>query len=430
MTGRGTPWLILANRINETIADTLPPTLAAEAVLQSPRKVWLTEPGDVVLSAVTVPAAFLAYACEVLGFAPADVVTLTVPDATERTLAEGIRRAGLTDRLRALAAERPGMRMLPYALDRPTVRLATELGVPLHPYGPGGVSEQTLEAAYRLNTKSGFRDTAAALGIRVPDGHVCGDEDELYAAVRELSAPRHDLIVKPARSANGYGVLRLPRGPWHQVRHTLAGHLAAVLHQSSGWVVEECIAPARDVSVQAAVEPHGTQVLYDGQMRTSNAQFHGYRSPLHAPAGVREELTGMARRLGDHLAARGYLGPFSIDARLTPPGKLYAIECNLRRTGTTTLHHLARRLDPAARPGDTVWIADTRTATPAAPRDLAEGLARLRQSGLLHDPGRGRGAVLAGDPAVSGAWSYLVTAGDEAEAELLEQRLRAVLALD
>ncbi|MFJ6384905.1 hypothetical protein ACIQI7_33455 [Kitasatospora sp. NPDC092039] len=432
MTVRDAPWLVFANRFTDTLADGLPPGLAREAVRQAVRKVWLLRRGDILVTPTPISPALRAYACDVLGLAPSDTVTLAVPDAQSVPLADAVERGGLSAALKAVAAQRPGLRMLPYALDRPTVRLASALGLPLHLYGPAPVDERTVAEVYRLNTKIGFRETATGLGIPVPEGTVCADRRELHAAVRALSE-RGDVFVKPARSGNGYGITRLRRGAWGQVREALEQHLARPDLPPGSWIVEESIAPARDVSVQAEVHADGTAVLFDGQMRMTPGGYasHGYQCGLQAPTAVRNELAGMARRLGRHLRDSGYRGPFSLDARLTPDGRIYGTESNVRRTGTTTPHALVRRLT-AREPGPSggfAWLYDTGRPTPRSPHGLAEGVDRLTRTGLAHDPATGHRVVLMNDPDVSGAWSYLAIAPDTAQLLDVEQRLRSALAL-
>ncbi|MGK5637147.1 hypothetical protein ACSNOK_02330 [Streptomyces sp. URMC 126] len=427
------PTLVLANRISEVVADTWPPSLAAKSVGQSLRKVWLLRPGDLLVAPVPVPEPFLAYAAESLGFSPSDVRTLTVPNAAEGDLTAAIRRSGAVDRLVGSFARRPGVRLLPYALDGPVVRFADSLGVPLHPYGHEGVRNGVLEAVYRLNTKSGFRAVARSLGIPVPPGYDHVDEQDLPARAGRLAAG-HDVLVKPARSANGYGILRLRRGAGEdETRRQLAEHLARTAAQPGGWVVEERVGPARDVSAQAVVETDGVRVLYDGEMRVSGSSFRGYRSPARCRPSVRAELAGMALSLGEYLAGHGYLGPFSIDALTTPDGRVYAVESNVRRTGTTTLHALVRRLAAshpyASDAPPSVWITDTRPPTSASPPGLEEGVAALRRAGLAYDQGRGQGVVIVNDPAVGGGWSYLISGPDGPWTDETERRLRATLAL-
>ncbi|MBZ4322057.1 peptide ligase PGM1-related protein [Streptomyces huiliensis] len=423
------PVLVLANRLSKVVADTWPPSLAAKAVGQSPRKVWLLRPGDLLVAAVPVPGPFLAYAAETLGFSPTDVRTLAVPQSAGEEMTAAVRRSEAAGRLLTAFARRPGARLLPYALDEPVVRFAAALGIPVHPYGPAGVGTAVLTAVRRLNTKSGFRSAARSLGITVPPGDDHVGEEDLPARAGRLCA-RGDVLVKPARSANGYGILRLPRGTGEaEAGRRVAAHLAGTAAQPGGWVVEERVAPARDVSVQAVVEPGGARILYDGEMRVGGSSFHGYRSPARCPPSARAELAGMALSLGRHLAGHGYLGPFSVDALLTPEGRVYAVESNVRRTGTTTPHALVHRLGGSAA-RDSVWIADTRAPGAASPRTLGEGVALLRRAGLAYDTGRGRGALVVNDPVVGGGWSYLIAGPDGPWADEAERRLRATLSLD
>ncbi|UGY92779.1 peptide ligase PGM1-related protein [Streptomyces gobiensis] len=429
--------LILSNRISEILSDTWLSGLLGATVAQSPRKIWLVEPGDVVVTPLPVPPAFKAYACELIEVDPDAVTVLTVPSGTKVPLAEAVRRDGVMGRLREIAEGRPEMRILPYQLDRSIAELAATLGLPLHHYGSAGVGNEALDAVYRLNAKSGFREAAERLAFPVPDGRVCRDAAELRAAVSEMSA-YPQLIVKPARSSNGYGITRLPQASPAEIEERISAYLRTAGDLPGGWVVEEYIDAALDVSVQVLAEPGGARVLYHGMMRNTEDAYRGYCSPLpETPETAGEgtdRLLWMGERFGHYLAEHGYYGHCSVDARLTGDGRVYAIESNVRRTGTTTFDVLVHRLVPDARVGGgagapgPVWVADCRPG--GMPRDFGQAVARLRTGGLAFDRKHAEGAVLLNSALVpEGRWSYLVI-GDSHERVLeLERAVHAELGL-
>ncbi|MFD7713030.1 peptide ligase PGM1-related protein [Streptomyces sp. NPDC059785] len=427
------PLLIFANRISPTMSEVSLPYLARQALAQAPRKVWLAGPGDILASPVEIPPDFLRYACGLLGHDPAELAVLTVPAGVDTTLADAVRDAGLLGRVRGLADERPGIELLPYALDRPTAEFSAETGVPLHGYGPSGVSEDLLGLVHLLNSKTGFREVAGRLGLRIPAGAPCPDAVQLANAARKMGKSCAAVVVKPDRAANGYGVLFLSRDdpvPWER---TIARHLRELPAPPSGWIVEKCVAPALDASVQMWVEPSGARVGYVGEMRTLNGSFEGYLAPPdeRSVRAAKDALVDMGSRFGHFLAGRGYHGPLSIDARVTPDGTAYAIESNVRRTATTTVDVLVRRLTRAHADRPPVWLCNTRPAPRAPAGGFPAAVERLGTSGLAYDTTNGEGVVLLNDTfALNGTCTYLVVGADHGRVREQERALTAALGLD
>jgi hypothetical protein len=292
----------------------------------------------------------------------------------------------------------------------------------VHPYGPGGVPESALAAVTALNTKHGFRAAAGTLGIRVPAGRSCPDDGPaLAAAVRALLAAHPRVVVKPARAAGGHGHASFGRREARDaLDERLASHRAALGPQSEGWVVEEHLAVARDVSAQIKVAPAGPEIVYTGEMRTDRNSYHGFVSPLpRTPPALAE--AGL--RLGGHLAERGYLGRLSLDAAVTADARLLALESNVRRTATTARHAMACRL---ARTPSPAWLIDTRPGP--HDRDVARADALLREAGLAWTRRRAEGVVLSAETAAPATgWHYAVIARDRPGAERLERELHALL---
>ncbi|MFD8195625.1 preATP grasp domain-containing protein [Streptomyces wuyuanensis] len=414
------PLIIWANFFSDLAVD-----LPASGVLehwaeQAPRKVWLMRPGDVLVTPVPPGPEFLAHACELLHVPDGSVTVVTVPRLPGTTMADAVERVGLTERLGALAAERQGARLLPVALDRATVALAARLGLRVAPYGPAGVTASAVDTAYRLNTKAGFRAVAGELGIRVPPGRVCPGGG-LTTAVRAMLGRYGRVVVKPDRSAGGCGLTFLSRA---------GSALGPIDHGASGtWVVERCLDVARSVSVQLITRPGAaTRVVHSGEMRTAAGSYTGYVSPLHGVARrTVRELERWGTALGAYLAARGYAGPYGLDAVVTADGTLYATESNVRRTATTTPQAMVERLARTAGFEDRAWLVAS-GRTPAA-RGFADTLRQLRAEGLAWSPGTGEGVVLYGDaPADGRSWRYAVIGPGPTRVAEIETALARALA--
>ncbi|MGP3968806.1 preATP grasp domain-containing protein [Streptomyces sp. 6N223] len=425
--------MFFANFVSDTVGGPHSPDLNLQGMVQSSRKLWLMRPGDVLVTQFPVSEAFTAYVCGLLGFDPASITLLAAPPDPTVPLADAVESsAGLRRRLRAAVAARPGIELLPMVLDHRTVDFAARLGVPVHPYGPGGVPDSALASALALNTKRGFRETAVALGIRVPAGRFCPDDGPaLAAAVREMLAAHPRVLLKPARAAGGHGHMSFARADGldalDALDERLASHRAALGPQAEGWVVEEHLPVARDVSAQVEVTPAGPELVYTGEMRTRGNAFHGFVSPLPDPPPA---LADAALRLGTHLAERGYRGRLSLDAALTagPGSRLCALESNVRRTATTARHALARRLSRTPSPA---WVIDSRPGPHHG--DVARAEALLRKAGLAWNRQRAEGVVFSAEATApdagrhSAGWHYAVVAPDRGRAERLERELHALL---
>ncbi|WP_328912152.1 MULTISPECIES: peptide ligase PGM1-related protein [unclassified Streptomyces] len=412
--------IILANFASPTALDLREHAPARKWAEQAPREIWLTRPGDVLLTSVPLSEPFTRYACAALGIRRDSVHTITLRDDLGVSTAETVHHHdGLVDRLREYGARRPGTRLLPIVLDAPTMALAADLGTPVCTLGRSGpaIGPEALAGVAHHNTKAGFRATAEELGMRLPHGRVC-DGAELPSTVRDVLARYARVVVKPDRAAGGHGLRFVGRD------EPLPGPEPA----GSRWIVEEYVAHTASVSAQFEATPAGPRFRFDGEMRTVDGAFTGYHSP--APGTdtdrVRGELHGWGRELGHRLARGGYFGPYDIDAVVAEDGLLYATECNVRRTATTTPHAMVGRLTASAGHPAPAWIMAT--AAPGPSLTFAQALDRLRAGGLDYDAGRGEGVVLYADrPAEGTGWRYVAVAPDRPHLAEVESRLSAAL---
>ncbi|MGW0561658.1 preATP grasp domain-containing protein [Streptomyces sp. NPDC003016] len=419
--GRG-PTLVYANFVSDLALG-----LEASEVLdrwaeQAPRKVWLLSPGDVLLTPVPLSAAFHRYAAQLLAVCPEEVTAVVVPPRPGASMADAVRGAGLMDRIRELAQERPGIALLPTALDSSSVGFAREVGVPVAPYGRGGPTTQALRVVSSLNTKSGFRDIASTLGMRVPQGVVCQHAD-LRTHVEEMVKKHGEVVLKPDRSAGGHGMSFLSAS---QSQLPVAGPGLDGL-----WVVEERLEVAHSVSIQLSTGPQGSVMAYSGEMRTKECSFIGYEAPLRGLAATAaDELEQWGTKLGDHLAHHGYAGPFSLDAVVTHDGTLFANESNVRRTATTTPHAMVTRLARAAGLHRPAWLLGRRRS--AKTYTFVEAVRLLEDSELAWSRERREGVVLYMDEPVDGhTWRYAVISGPEdGRLAALEARLARTMAFE
>ncbi|MFJ8659547.1 peptide ligase PGM1-related protein [Streptomyces sp. NPDC093795] len=419
--------VLYANLVSDLAVDLEQREVLGAWAEQAPREVWLLRPGDILVTPVPVGEAFLEYACALTGVPRRSVTVITLPGGFVSADGRAPLRAAV-DAVRGASAGRPVAAVLPTALDTAAVGLARGLGATVTPYTSAEAAEAALDVTRLLNTKAGFRRTARALGMRLPDGRVCR-RAEVAGVVKELLGSHERVVVKPDRSAGGHGLLFLSSAdaPW-------AGDELAPVGGTEGlWVVEEEIDVARSVSVQLETGPEGPRTLFTGEMRTVEGCFTGYLSPLPAAAAeCAPTLESWGRALGGFLAEHGYAGPFSIDAMVSADGGLHAGESNVRRTATTTPQAMVTRLAAraAVATGATSGAVDPTWATgrlrAPEPYSFEEAVDRLRTGRIAFDPARGEGIVLyAGTPTDGLTWRYAAIAVDRDGVARYEEQLRS-----
>ncbi|MGW6843552.1 preATP grasp domain-containing protein [Streptomyces sp. NPDC054958] len=399
------PIVVFANFLSDLAVDLDEGQILTQWARQAPRKAWLLRPGDVFVTPVPLGREFLRYVYELTGVPPESVAVVEVPPAGAVPLARAVREAGLVEYVRALAEDR-GAALLPTALDASAIAFARDIGITVHPYPTVEAAEAAVQVTMRLNTKTGFRETAARSGMRLPAGRMCR-RPEAEGVARELLRDHERVVVKPDRSAGGHGMRFVSRD---DLRGGASLSLDTVGGPEGLWVVEECLDVAESVSIQLEVRAGRTHALFSGAMRTVQGSFTGYASPLPPScAHVAGELEEWGTSLGRHLADHGYSGPFGLDGLVDADGIAYASESNIRRTATTTPQAMVTRLTAGTAEPHPAWSVSTgRTRIPI---DFETALFRLRASRLAFDPERGEGVVLYADAPPDGrSWRYAVIA--------------------
>lgn len=415
------PIVVFANFLSDAAVDLGEGHILTTWAQQAPRKAWLLRPGDVFVTPVPLSREFLRYVYDLTGVPPESVAIVEVPPAGAVPLARAVREAGLVEHIRALAGDR-GAALLPTALDASAIAFARDIGIAVHPYPSVEAAEAALRMTMLLNTKTGFRETAGQLGLRLPVGRMCR-RSETEDVARGLLRDHERVVVKPDRSAGGHGMRFVSRDD-------LRGGASLLLDTVGGpqglWVVEECLDVAESVSIQMDVAAAGARALFSGAMRTVKGSFTGYASPLPPScAHLAGELEEWGTALGRHLAVHGYGGPFGLDGLVDADGVVYASESNIRRTATTTPHAMVTRLTTGSAEPHPAWSVSK--GWTRSPMDFETALARLRASRLAFHPERGEGVVLYADAPPDGhSWRYAVIARSAGDVEEQEAALAEV----
>ena len=342
--------------------------------------------------------------------------TVVVPGSSDRPLsARLLDRPDLLQQIRRLVGGRPAM-IEPWNVTDDEVAIAAALQVPLDGTPPG---------LWPLAFKSAGRKLLTAAGVPVAPGREdVQTPEDVERAIRQLRGEHPDLgsvVVKLDNSVAGAGNQRIPL--WDadgspSSDATVAERVAAMpdwylAEMALGAVVEAYVAGDRwsSPSVQVQITPDGrAEVLatHEQVLGGEHGQVYlGCRFPARRQYAT--QLTAYGRAVGEELAARGAIGMLSVDfAAVRERGtswRVYALEVNLRRGGTTPPIVVLSSLLPGRYDGHRRWrlpdgsarfywatdnlVHDRWTGLP--PAEVIEG---VRRAGLGFDPQRGTGVVL------------------------------------
>ena len=217
------------------------------------------------------------------------------------------------------------------------------------------------------NTKLGTREilkrvqiTHPELDIHIPEGFPCPDLDSALRIAKYFAADGRGIALKANLGAAGVGVFVF--SPKEYNLSTTEGWNAMVskiqnneLLKSGPVIVEEYILPdftKRGVfpSVDTLIKPDGTveiQAVSAMGIHRDGNELEFYGSTMGHGLFTKEQdayMRAINNAVGEEHAKLGYRGWFDTDFILAADGKLYLTETNVRRTGTTYMVDLAKRL--------------------------------------------------------------------------------------
>ncbi|MCW5221061.1 hypothetical protein D5041_15270 [Verminephrobacter aporrectodeae subsp. tuberculatae] len=424
--------LFFANFVNELMTTVPGPGHARNLTAGAIRKIWLAEPGDLLVLPRPMDPEFFEYACDVLRLEPRLVEIVSPSGGVLEYLAQRLRQDEVAMRhMRAWVREHPGSEAVLFAQDRPSIALFAELGLGIQGYADPHRNE-LVDLIYHMNTKDGFRNVARDLGIPIPAGARCQSIEALVDHAQRLAEETGRVIVKFNRGSNGYGNHTLERDQLQG--RDAAERVAAFIRtnwaeQPTDFVVETYYEHSICPSVELRVEASGPQELYACDQRSVNNAWRGTVTPPQSmDAATRQSLSTYGARFGAHVWAAGYRGICDVDFLLTSAGKLLATETNFRRTGGTYLETLVRRLTKNF-PEERVWLADNGITAGVA--DFRQALLALHDSGLQYDAERGTGCILTANTLPTDRrLRYLVIGKDFDSVCAWETELRSRFALE
>lgn len=379
------------------------------------------------------------------------IYTVVVPGDSGRPLAAKLLdRPDLVDHIRGLIGGRPAF-IEPWNVTGDEVAVAVRLQAPVNGTAP---------ELWPLGFKSAGRRLFAAAGIPTPSGtEGVRTADDLRLAIASLRTAHPGLaaaVVKLDNSTSGDGnqviALQDPAGSPASPR-TVAERVASLpdwylAELALGGVVEAYITGEdwSSPSVQIQITPEGRSVVvatHEQILGGDNGQVYtGCRFPASRDYAM--QLTTYGQRVGRLLAGHQVRGMVSIDFAAArdrgQPWRLYALEVNLRRGGTTPPLVVLSSLLPGSYDAHGRWrlpdgsaryycatdhLGDPRW-TGLPPGQVIEG---VRCAGLEFDRRTGTGVVLhmLSGIAIDGRFGLTAIGGSAHEAEHLSAAVRPVV---
>jgi hypothetical protein len=380
------------------------------------------------------------------------VHVVSLEDRSPRCVAEKlVERPDLVERIRRIIGDRPAV-LEPWHVTEHEVRVAERLQVPIN-----GMLPDLRHVGFKGAGRRLFREA----GVPVPDGtEGVRSVDDVLDAVSALQdahptlarvVVKHDdsgagdgNAVLDARDASGAPLdRRRVRG---QVEKLPAWYLSDL---GRGGVVEEFLTGTelRSPSAQVDLLPDGrTQVIatHEQVLGGENGQvFLGCRFP--AAPDYAAELARHADAIAGRLVTLGVIGRISVDFVAvrdgSGPWRLYALEVNLRKGGTTHPYTALRNLVP----GTYDALAGTWLAADGRPRAYVctdncvdpawfgvparSVIDAVRGAGIEFDHRRGTGVILhmLGGLDVDGRFGIIAIGEDPDHADTLFERTREVV---
>lgn len=422
--------------------DHLTPAEQCALRRQAQRAVWCAEDGDLLVLPVHPGEEFLAYATEVAGVDRATLEVVVAPfgaAGVQVPLGHGRPRPEFERHLRDLAARRGVDRLWPYFFDTSVAALAARLGLDR---GTPGLGFMAQGGAELLNDKATFRALAAGVGAAVPEGVVTADRLDAAEYAWDLLAGGHSAILKRTRNAGGLGnVLFSAEHGVEAVganRHIVVDDRAALeAHLAEQWpdytasgrqpvVVERYHPSSVPLYTGLHLTDRGSTPYGHGEMRMAPL-FAGVAVPPRAADHPRfPDFLAQAERIGAVVRTMGYRGRLSVDAMLTPDGRILLNEINARAGGATHTHNLGRRVGAGSGTADRHLLDGRHRPT----LSFSDTLRELDVRGLAYDPRTRSGVVVTVHDTVSdpGYGELCAIADSPQGAAELERAARAALA--
>ncbi len=296
---------------------------------------------------------------------------LVVPDASPRGVAAKLlERPDLLEQLRSFVDGRPAL-IEPWNVTEHEVDVAVALGLPLNGTAPGLWPLGFKSAGRRM-----FHDTGVPTPFGLEDVHDLAQVAEAIRHIRRARPRLTGVVVKHDNSAAGDGNwivhTRDEQGrriPLARLRDEAFATMPKWFERdlAEGGVVEELIAGSdfSSPSAQVDITPDGgVHVLSTHEQVLGGESGQVYTGcAFPADESYAGELAEHARAVGEWLARVGAVGRLSVDfvaVRRRGVWRVFALEVNLRKGGTTHPFSVIRHLAPGEYDTTTgLWHAES-----------------------------------------------------------------------
>lgn len=183
------------------------------------------------------------------------------------------------------------------------------------------------QVAVSMNNKLHQYEMAAHLNIPIPEGSVCADLSEALSYTERIFSRGRRAFVSAAYSAGGSNSIVVSTSDEITSRFEEA---------SNGLLVTEFVEHRHDPTVLGIVA--GENDVYIASVADQNmhgTRFMGSTFPTVLGKETVSRLKEITRTVGSHMGSKGYRGVFGCDYIVDDLGKVYFIEVNARKQGTT-----------------------------------------------------------------------------------------------
>jgi len=228
----------------------------------------------------------------------------------------------------------------------------------------------------KIGSKNGIREIIRGLfpreGIRLPDGYICKDKDEILKAIPEFLNTNRGFVVKIHNGESGWGVKIMNKETAQSLNKIFLTTWLNDLFQSdhiwksAPYIVEEFILADMTMaggfpSGEGYADDKGFTFSYScGQEVTPQGEFGGITIGKSFMSHFFNESIETALNLvGNKLHNIGYRGIFDIDFVAGVDGNLYILECNARMTGGTHVQGIISHLKINTEQGPYIFSNDS-----------------------------------------------------------------------
>ncbi|MBA2747453.1 MAG: hypothetical protein H0U45_01650 [Tatlockia sp.] len=420
--------LFWGNTVNQLMLPSPVPEHSNSLAVLAQRKLWLAGEGDALVTASPINSSFRQYVEQTISVNQAEVTVAAAGTSLTTPLSDALKKKELKDFVLNYL-QKTKAKINCYALDYDLWEMGKEFGIDFEGYSEYP-SKSLIDKIYELNSKTGFRNLAAKLGLNIPPGCPCRGNDEIIEATCRLMKSHNQVIIRLDRSSNGYGNLIIRNGSIAEIKNSIASHLELFSPQGEKYVVEVFLALKMSPSVEFSIEDEGLKPLYVCDQNFKNNLFSGIITPpVEISETIEQKLRQAGVAFGNHLKSLGYRGIFDLDGGITSDGEIVFTEVNVRRTAGTTLYELVSKLVGKTTLASVVWIYDSGLIKRKISFEKIVSI--LRSSGQMYSPVTKQGVILpAYTVPVDNRLRYLIIAPDWEAAKKMEMRFNRLFHLE